>query len=283
MRRLIVIMLLGLMTTLSHPAFAIAGSRENDHATQPYKYIGKELDRTHGLDWYDHGARHYDPVTGRWNTMDPMCEKYYEESPYASCHDNPILYKDSNGKIAIIDNIIGAAVGAGVELASQVISSVLTGESINVKWGAVAIAAGEGLITSGGSTLIKVGGHIVSAVANSAIDNMDRGVNAVAIGTGKNLVEGVIGKGISSKVQKAVRARVSHWAAKGINSRSAMKKSMQKTLGINAKKADKIAKNINEIQRKMPKTATKVLGDTVVKTVMQVCDKINKMDENETK
>ena len=62
-----------------------------------------------------------------------------------------------------------------------------------------------------------------------------------------------------------------------------MKKSMQKTLGINAKKADKIAKNINEIQRKMPKTATKVLGDTVVKTVMQVCDKINKMDENEAK
>ena len=23
---------------------------------QPYKYIGKELDRTHGLDWYAHGA-----------------------------------------------------------------------------------------------------------------------------------------------------------------------------------------------------------------------------------
>lgn len=33
----------------------------------------------------------------------------------------------------------------------------------------------------------------------------------------------------------------------------------------------------------MPKTATKVLGDTVVKTVMQVCDKINKMDEKEAK
>ena len=46
-------------------------------ATQPYKYIGKELDRTHGLDWYDHGARHYDPMTGRWNVMDAMAEKYY--------------------------------------------------------------------------------------------------------------------------------------------------------------------------------------------------------------
>ena len=90
MRRQIVIMLLGLMTTLSLPAFAIAGSRGNDHATQPYKYIGKELDRTHGLDWYDHDARHYDPITGRWNTMDKMCEKYYDVSPYASCGDDPV-------------------------------------------------------------------------------------------------------------------------------------------------------------------------------------------------
>ena len=28
---------------------------------QPYKYIRKELDCTHGLDWYAHGARHYAP------------------------------------------------------------------------------------------------------------------------------------------------------------------------------------------------------------------------------
>ena len=39
MRRQIVIMLLGLMTTLSLPAFANVESRESDHATQPYKYI----------------------------------------------------------------------------------------------------------------------------------------------------------------------------------------------------------------------------------------------------
>ena len=95
MRRLIVIMLLGLMTILSLPAFANVESRESDHATQPYKYIGKELDRTHGLDWYDHGARHYDSVTGRWNTMDKMCEKYYGISPYASCGDDP----DGNNSI----------------------------------------------------------------------------------------------------------------------------------------------------------------------------------------
>lgn len=97
MRHQIVIMLLGLMTTLSLPAFAIAGSRESNHATQPYKYIGKELDRTHGLDWYDHGARHYDPVTGRWNVMDALAEKYYAWSPYVSCGNNSISTIDDNG------------------------------------------------------------------------------------------------------------------------------------------------------------------------------------------
>ena len=39
MRRLIVIMLLGLMTILSLSAFANVESRESNHATHPYKYI----------------------------------------------------------------------------------------------------------------------------------------------------------------------------------------------------------------------------------------------------
>ena len=50
---------------------------------QPYKYNGKELDRMHGLDWFDYGARHYDAATGRWWTPDPLTEKYYPISPYA--------------------------------------------------------------------------------------------------------------------------------------------------------------------------------------------------------
>ena len=79
-----------------YPFGGLMGDSRNA-TTQPYKYIGKELDRTHGLDWYDHGARHYDPVTGRWNTMDKMCEKYYDVSPYASCGDDPVNYTDITG------------------------------------------------------------------------------------------------------------------------------------------------------------------------------------------
>jgi RHS repeat-associated protein len=37
---------------------------------QPYKYNGKELDRMHGLDTYDYGARQYDPVLCRWDRME---------------------------------------------------------------------------------------------------------------------------------------------------------------------------------------------------------------------
>ena len=79
-----------------YPFGGLMGDSRNA-TTQPYKYIGKELDRTHGLNWYDHGARHYDPVTGRWNVMDALAEKYYPWSPYVSCGDDPVNNLDLNG------------------------------------------------------------------------------------------------------------------------------------------------------------------------------------------
>ncbi|RGN50451.1 RHS repeat domain-containing protein, partial [Bacteroides sp. OM05-12] len=69
---------------------------------QKYKYGGKELERMHGVDLYDFSARMQDPVLGRFNTMDPMCEKYYSISPYAYCNNNPIMYIDPNGMDIVI-------------------------------------------------------------------------------------------------------------------------------------------------------------------------------------
>ncbi len=66
---------------------------------QPYKYNGKELDRTHGLDWYDYGARNYDAVLGTWNRIDPLCENYYDVSPYVYCLNNPVKHIDPDGRI----------------------------------------------------------------------------------------------------------------------------------------------------------------------------------------
>lgn len=67
-------------------------------SVQPYKYNGKELETAGGLNWYDYGARRYDPVLGRWNGVDPSCEKHYSWSPYAYCKNNPVLRVDPDGK-----------------------------------------------------------------------------------------------------------------------------------------------------------------------------------------
>ncbi len=64
---------------------------------QQYKFNGKELDPVHGLGLYDYGARMYDPLVGRWTSVDPMAEKYYHISPYAMCGGNPFKYIDLSG------------------------------------------------------------------------------------------------------------------------------------------------------------------------------------------
>ena len=64
---------------------------------QPYKYGGKELDRTSGLDAYDFGARMYFADRLQWGQMDPLCEKYYEWSPYNYCVNNPVNAFDADG------------------------------------------------------------------------------------------------------------------------------------------------------------------------------------------
>ena len=63
---------------------------------QRYKYNGKELDRMHGLDWYDYGARWYDGM--RFLTQDPHATDYVGISPYAYCANNPIKAIDPDGK-----------------------------------------------------------------------------------------------------------------------------------------------------------------------------------------
>ena len=65
---------------------------------QPYKYNGKELDKMHGLNTYDYGARQYDPILARWDRIDPLAEKYRGISPYVYCAGNPVNSIDPNGK-----------------------------------------------------------------------------------------------------------------------------------------------------------------------------------------
>ena len=62
-----------------------------------YLYNGKELQDDFGLDWYDYGARFYDPQIGRFHVTDAFAEKYLDFSPYQYGANNPVRYIDVNG------------------------------------------------------------------------------------------------------------------------------------------------------------------------------------------
>ena len=78
---------------------------------QPYKYNGKELDRMHGLDWYDYGARHYDAVL---TTLD-IGGSLYKGITYSTIQDQ--LYYLTEGIIKTLSYIpyYGTLWGLGFE------------------------------------------------------------------------------------------------------------------------------------------------------------------------
>jgi RHS repeat-associated protein len=62
----------------------------------PYKFNGKELDAETGLYYY--GARYYDPRVSIWMSVDPLAEKYPNQSPYSFIGGNPISHIEVDGR-----------------------------------------------------------------------------------------------------------------------------------------------------------------------------------------
>ncbi len=81
--------------------FGMTAEQFNTSVENKYLYNGKELqdDAIGGgiLDWYDYGARMYDPAIARFTTIDPKTEEFSHQSPFVYADNNPIRFIDFMG------------------------------------------------------------------------------------------------------------------------------------------------------------------------------------------
>ncbi len=99
-----------LVQRTSYYPYGLPHANAHGATANPYKYGGKEFDTFGGTDLYDFHARFHAPSTGRFMTVDPLCEEKPHLSGYAYCAGNPINLIDPTGMDEIKMNQLGEIV-----------------------------------------------------------------------------------------------------------------------------------------------------------------------------
>ncbi len=133
-----------------------------------YLYNGKELNEDAGLQYYDYGARMYDPVIGRWGVIDPLSDMYQEYAPYNYVVNNPINNYDPDGRIVgtLIGGIIGAVGGAtnAYIKGEDVFAGAVEGATAGIVAGAIV----DITVATGGTGLVVIGAGIAGGALGAA-------------------------------------------------------------------------------------------------------------------
>jgi RHS repeat-associated protein len=71
---------------------------QGDFYRRGFNGMEKDDEVKGGGNSYDFGARMYDSRVGRWLTIDPLAANYPDVSPYLNVANNPLFFKDPDGK-----------------------------------------------------------------------------------------------------------------------------------------------------------------------------------------
>ena len=128
----------------------------NQAIDQPFYYTGRELDHTLGLYYYR--ARHYDPVTGRFNQMDPIGLLGGDSNLYRYCKNRFTNCIDPYGFSGLLFQASGAL--GSSEAPNKVKGKVIeasSGVAVGTQNGGFSV---QGVVSSGEGTVIAgtVGG-----------------------------------------------------------------------------------------------------------------------------
>lgn len=176
----------------------------------PYLFNAKEFDEETGLYYY--GARYYDPRLSLWMSTDPMQEMYSSISSYTYCLNNPIIAKDTDGKLpVVVIPIIKGVVGALVDAAAQVTVSMANGNSFGQAMSNLDLTSvGASFVTSAiASPGMSTGAKIATGVAivtDAVVDVSATGVQSTGgfIGESKPIENSIIDVSMSILPGKVV-------------------------------------------------------------------------------
>ena len=183
-----------------------------------FKFTGKELEDHTGLYYFE--ARYYDPVIGRFISVDPVGGNVGNSQSwnrYSYALNNPVALYDPDGEAPhiAIGALAGGIVGGGIEAIRQ----YRAGDDWNIA--KIGTAAGQGMAVgavaaaTGGTSLLVAGAGVgtttaVTGVAGRALD-MDSQTAALDVAeVSADFAGGAVGGAVGFKVGQVVTRNITN-------------------------------------------------------------------------